>query len=214
MKIERYGIELRTLDQKHLQNVREWRNRDQTRSYMEFKERIDEESQKRWFEALDQRQNLCFTYHEKGQVHGFLQLKNISLDVKTAEAGIIHGESSSYQSTLPIRAILVLMETAFDLLGLQTLKAKIKRGNQPVEHLNQKLGYLLQEDQELHDYPYYEVSIDRFSEATGAFRRVLTRQCGPQTSLEFNQQDSFWLSHFQSSSAFQLLDPAHFTSNA
>ncbi|GAB5539716.1 MAG: hypothetical protein Salg2KO_18190 [Salibacteraceae bacterium] len=213
MIVERYGIQLKSLDKKHLQDLRAWRNRPDTRNYLEFQEHIDEREQEEWYARMDHTTNLLFTYHQNGKVQGFVQLKNIDLTRGTAEAGIIHGNEETRDSPVAIIAILVLMELAFDVLGMERLRAKIKHDNATVIAMNQQLGYEKSEIQSDPKFPYYEVSKSRFSSQTKRFRTMLAKRHGKEFSIKTTDSDAYWLRFFQSKATNEFFDSVAIISN-
>ena len=212
MKIARYGLELRSLDHRHLEDVRKWRNADRNRFNMEFTGTIDQTAQERWFACMDHARNLLFTYHADTTAQGFLQLKNIDPGERTAEAGIIHGEARTLQTTLPVRAIMVLMEAAFDVLGLEKLRAKIKQGNTAAESLNQQLGYAMRAGEEAKAFRYFEVRKAGFASQTARFREAMVRLYGPAFNLSIASSEHFRKDGMQPQQSFEIIDPAYFSS--
>lgn len=212
MRIKRFGIQLKSLEAEQIETLRNWRNSDRNRMAMQFDKIIEPEEQIHWFENIDFEKNLLFIYSLENQDQGFIQLKNIDLRTKEAEAGIIHGEESTLGTTIPMIAIICMMEFAFDVLGLEKLLAKIKTGNKPVELLNQNLGYRKAEQQLNSNYSYYQVSKQKFELATFKYKTMLKNANGAnfKVDLDRTEGDSFWQAHFQSHETFTLIDSAHF----
>ena len=185
MLINRYGIELKTLELEDALELRKWRNHEANRINMEFTEVISVKEQQHWFEQIDFTQNLLFIYRQANERQGFVQLKNIDWVNKTAEAGVIHGNAATSGTILPLMAIVSIMELAFGVLGLEQLNAKIKKGNKPVERLNKAIGYVMKRGEEDNLFRYYTANRAAFTLATRSFRSTLKKVA---TSDEFMLQ--------------------------
>lgn len=216
MRISRYGLVLQSLNAQHIENVRVWRNRESNRLAMEFDQKISENQQLLWFQNVDHTKNLLFTYHFENQIQGFVQLKEIDFEKGEAEAGIIHGNDATNGTSIPIIAIISLMEIAFDLLGLTILKAKIKAGNTPVELLNKHLGYKMISNQEKFLFPYYEVSKTDFGTSTEKFRKMLKNAHGKSFEIGFDitTSDAFWKQKIKAQKNYTLIDSKALKTNA
>lgn len=195
MKIVRYGITLELLNESHLEMVRAWRNADHVRTNMEYQELISEEAQQAWFEQLDPKCNFYAVMSTRDLPFGLIHIKNIDWEKSSGEAGIFVGDASFLQTSPPMLAILVLMDLAFHLLGLNLLQAKIQQGNSYAQDFNQKLGYRLAEGQEGNAYQYYEVNKATYLQTTHQIRQTATKMHGGQTRII---GEGRWRQYFQS----------------
>ncbi len=136
-----FGLKLKPLDLDTIQLVRTWRNQDQIRSQMEFQEVISETEQSIWFQKLDKQSNQYFVIQIDLKPVGLIHLKNIDLKNKIAESGLFIGENTFVGTGISLGASILLLEYAFDNLGLITIQAKVKNNNTIAQQYNQLLGF-------------------------------------------------------------------------
>ena len=180
MQLVRYGIQLEMLQSDHLEMVRLWRNQDYVRNNMQFQDLLSREDQENWFANLDKDRNLYWVIRTHGYPIGLIHIKNIVSNCTEGEAGIFVGEPSYLEMPQPMLAILFMMELAFFALGIGSLKAKIKSGNQHAISFNKKLGYSLDPDQS-EGFQYYSVSEESFRRATARIRTQSEHMFGNDT---------------------------------
>jgi RimJ/RimL family protein N-acetyltransferase len=140
-QIEGYGIILQPLNINTIQLVRNWRNQDQIRSQMEFQEVISPTEQLIWFQKLDKQANQYFVIQIDLKLVGLIHLKNIDLKNKIAEAGLFIGENTFVGTGISLGASILMLEYAFNNLGLITVQAKVKNNNTIAQQYNQLLGF-------------------------------------------------------------------------
>ena len=182
MRLERYGIQLETLNHDHLEMVRLWRNQDFVRTNMQFKEILSRADQERWFNSLDPDRNLYWVIRSDDYPIGLIHIKDIDLSLSKGEAGIFIGEPSYLEMPQPMLARLLMMELAFSVLNLKILLAKIKNGNTHAIVFNEQLGYQLIPDQP-EGFQYYRVDSARFDQMTHKLRISSAKMFGGSTVL-------------------------------
>lgn len=175
MRIKKYGIELKRLTENELEQVRSWRNADHVRLNMAYQEIISTEQQQAWFKQLDVNRNYYFLIQSDDKALGVVNLKDIDLEAKTAEAGIFIGETEYLNTLTPILATVAIMEFAFEELELKALKAKIARDNEKAILFNKRLGYVKAKEDLESDYEYYTTTQALFKVATESIRPVLQK---------------------------------------
>ena len=183
MRLQRYGIELESLVEDHIEMVRLWRNQDFIRTNMQFQELLSRDDQQKWFHELDQERNLYWLIRFNEYPIGLIHIKNLTDDLSSGEAGIFIGEPSYLEMPQPMLAIIFMMELAFEALGMKELKAKIKNGNQHAIRFNQKLGYQLVPDQ-TEVFQYYSVDKLQFDLATKNLRQSARKMYGDSTAFD------------------------------
>ena len=188
MRLERYGIALDTLKSEHLEMVRLWRNQDFVRNNMQFKGVLSRTDQEKWFSRLDESNNLYWIIQYNHYPIGLIHIKEIDLDSGTGEAGIFIGEPSFLEMPQSMLAILFMMELAFYVLSLKTLKAKIQAGNHHSIRFNKQLGYSLKSDDES-EFQYYTVNQNQFEEATEKLRQSAAKMYGNKTGVKLSSRD-------------------------
>ncbi|MGB0918335.1 MAG: GNAT family N-acetyltransferase [Flavobacteriales bacterium] len=188
MRLQRYGIELESLNQDHIEMIRLWRNQDFVRSNMQYQELLSRADQQAWFNGLDESKNLYWLIRFKGYSIGLIHIKNLSADSLSGEAGIFIGEPSYLEMPQPMLAIIFMMELAFEAMGMQELKAKIKSGNEHAINFNLKLGYRLIPNQPA-GFQYYSVNKSEFDEATIQLRKSAQKMYGDSTGFDSVSSD-------------------------
>jgi len=194
MRVSRYGIELETLTAEHLEMVRLWRNQDYIRSRMQFQKVLNSEDQLLWFKQLDQKRNLYWVFRHNDYPVGLVHIKDVDAEGSVSEAGVFTGAALYLESPQPMLAILFMMEIAFNVIGLQKLKAKIHHSNKKAIRFNLQLGYELIPDQP-EGFQYYEVDSERFDRFTKNLRRDSARLYGTATSISV-QNGEPWSERF------------------
>jgi len=175
MQIIKYGVTLESIKASELELIRNWRNSEYVRPFMNYREYITPEMQQRWFNNLDHTANLYFMIIKEEKKIGVINLKDIHTDLRTAEAGIFIGDPDYMDSMVPFLATVSLMEFAFDSLHLTMLKAKINKQNSKVILFNKSIGYRKAEEQEDDIFQYYTVTSERFYNATEKIRGTLDK---------------------------------------
>lgn len=173
MQIVKYGIVLKMLEEEELEMVRNWRNLDHVRLSMQYQEVITPQMQLNWFNTLDKKRNLYFVILKNETKIGVVNLKNI--ENKNAEAGIFIGEKEHLNSLIPVLATVAIMEFAFEVLQLETLRAKIAVNNLKAVLFNESIGYKKQELQADMDFNYYETNELLFKTAIQNIRSTLDK---------------------------------------
>jgi len=135
------NISLRSIRKNDLELVRKWRNDKNVNRFMDYRKLIDPDSQLIWFNNLDPGKDFYFLICDKEKPVGVLNLKNINWVERTAEAGIFIGDASSQNTTIPVKATVLLMKTAFAWLRLKQLYAKVSIENTVAIKMNEALGY-------------------------------------------------------------------------
>ena len=141
MFFEKYGVKLVRLTADKIELVRNWRNDPKISQYMEFRDHITPEMQKKWFASIDNENNYYFIINYKGGDVGLTNVKDVDYAKKTGEGGIFIYEDSLLNSDIPFRVIFALNDFCFEELGLETMVAHIMDDNQRAIDFNLVLGY-------------------------------------------------------------------------
>ncbi|MCF8464362.1 MAG: GNAT family N-acetyltransferase [Flavobacteriales bacterium] len=205
MKIQRYGLELETMQEVHLEMVRLWRNQHYILSRMQFQKVLSSEDQLKWFQNLDPEFNLYWVIRNADYPIGLVHIKN--MNGQTGEAGVFIGEPSFLETAQPMLAILMMMELAFYVVGLKQLRAKIHHENFKAIRFNKDLGYQLEPNQK-EGFQYYSVTFEKFEIATKGLRLNAARMFGSKTGIGV-RPDSVWAKRFthQNTEATNYLKP-------
>ncbi len=141
MIIRKYGIELRQLSLDSIELLRQWRNADRIRCFMEYKEVISGEQQLTWFNALDPKTDFYFIIHYNDQPIGMIHTSGINWSAKTANAGLFIYEEAFMGSSVPVFASLTMVDVFFEVLGLEKYYAKVSADNKVAMDYNKSLGF-------------------------------------------------------------------------
>lgn len=148
MKICKYGITLNRLRQEDIEFVREKRNSEEVRRFMEFRKEITPEMQQEWFDSINNFENFYYIVEYKGVKIGLLNDKNMDWEARTSESGLFLWDDSYINTIVPVLASLCLLDVGFYYLDWNTSYIKVLRGNQQAIEYVSSLGYELSDNQE------------------------------------------------------------------
>ena len=155
MKICNYGITLNRLRQEDIEFVREKRNSEEVRRYMEFREEITPEMQQKWFDSINNFENFYYLIEYKGNKIGLLNDKNMDWKARTSESGLFLWDESYIDTMIPVLASLCLLDVGFYYLDWNTSYIKVLRGNIKAVDYVSSLGYTISEGQENYENQLY-----------------------------------------------------------
>lgn len=162
MKICKYGVTLNRLRQEDLEFVREKRNSEEVRRFMEFREEITPEMQQKWFEGIDNFENFYYIIEYQGKRIGLLNDKNMDWKARTSESGLFLWDESFINTMVPALASLCLLEVGFYYLSWNTSYIKVLHDNPTAVKYVKSLGYVLSENQENTDNQMYYLTRQLF----------------------------------------------------
>lgn len=138
-----FGVELVELTADKIELVRQWRNSDKIRQYMEFRGEITQEMQEEWYRTINRRDN-CFYFiiKSEGEDVGLINIKDIDWETHTGEWGIFIWNDDCLHTGISYRAALCLHDFLFKILRLKTIKAHVLNTNPRSIKYNQKIGYV------------------------------------------------------------------------
>ena len=173
-----YQVELLPMAQTHQDLLRNWRNQDEIRRQMLSDEPISEEQQQAWFKKtqLDPKQ-LHWVIKFRDQLIGATNVKSLESGNTVAEAGLLEpglyiGERRYQGNIIAFAPTLAMYDFCFDQLGTKRFRAVVKRSNQNALSYNQKLGYVIVEDEEL---MVLELDVENYRQATAPIKQFLSR---------------------------------------
>jgi diamine N-acetyltransferase len=142
--IEKAGVRLRLLERADLEMTLGWRN--QNREWFLDSAVLSMDQHRTWFERYLARENDCIFIIERlpsGEPVGQISLYNIDTIRKEAEYGrLIIGEPSARRRGIASLSTHMLLEYAFENLGLQTIALEVLATNLPAIALYRKCGFL------------------------------------------------------------------------
>lgn len=138
-----------------IEMVRQWRNDPVVANNYEFRDHITPEMQQRWFQSVNNINNLYTLLEYKGKEIGVINVKNINWEEKTCEGGIFIPDTKYHLTGLPAIISYVTTEIIFRMFDWNVAYAHVLRGNQSVQQFVKMLGYqLLPEQEEVHNQKY------------------------------------------------------------
>lgn len=141
MKIDFCGVALRRLKKTDIEMLRLWRNDRKISQHMFYQEHITSAMQEAWFTSLsadDYYFIIAYNEHALGLIH----LSRDESEQESAYAGLFIYEDSYWGTQVPVLASLALLRFAFENLGLNTVKAKIRKENKLAWKYNRQLGFV------------------------------------------------------------------------
>ncbi len=142
MIIYKYGIELHRVTHDDIELIRQMRNRDDIRSKMLDQRLITPEQQEKWFQSINNSENLYFVIFHNNTKIGLVYGKNINHENKTAEGGIFIWDQSYLGTGIPAKASILMMELSFEVAGMEKIYAKVNELNSLAINYNKSLGYV------------------------------------------------------------------------
>ncbi|MGB2065450.1 MAG: GNAT family N-acetyltransferase [Marinomonas gallaica] len=147
MVFKRYQIEFRVIQKSDIEQLRQWRNRDDIRLMMVDQSQISQVQQQTWFERLGTQVNRHhFALWFRDQLIGYA---NASLDEPdSASTGLYIGHEKYRGSMLAICVGVGLSEWCFEQLPISSIDAQVAPYNQAALRFNESLGYRVVEQNE------------------------------------------------------------------
>ena len=160
MEISNYGVTLRRLTEDKIEMIRNWRNDPKIVKYMEYKEYITPEMQKKWFDKINNDNNYYFLIVVDNKEIGLINIRDIDYDSLEGEAGIYIYDDEYLNSTVSFQCSLLLYDFCFEKLKLKKIIAHIIKDNKRAIKYNKMLGYILndKDDNSVNQLYYLEKS--------------------------------------------------------
>lgn len=172
-RAEKLDLIIRELTVEDMEAMRALRNEDSIRKMHLYQELISPESQLKWWNKLNKEINLYVGLFKKDSLIGVVNLKDINLEEKVAEAGaFIHPD---YQGTGFVAiGSYSIMKYGFLELGLNKVLAKVLSINEPALRYNLSLGFkIIDETDQCYSI---EVTSDEFFAATKRMGLLFDKQ--------------------------------------
>ncbi|WP_256009601.1 GNAT family N-acetyltransferase [Desertivirga xinjiangensis] len=143
MKIIRGEIALTRVTIEEIEMIRNWRNSEDIRQYMVFRDHISAEMQREWFEKINTPENLYFLIMDKGTPIGLIYGADINWAQRAVgNAGIFIADKEHREDTYAMTASILLNDFAFSI-GLQSIYIKVLVSNPRAVAYNKLMGYKL-----------------------------------------------------------------------
>lgn len=139
-----YGVKLVQLSQDKIELVRQWRNSDKIKKYMEYRDYITPEMQQKWFDKISNTTNDFFFLIIVNNIEvGLINIKDIDWGKRTGESGIFIWDDSCLHKGISYRAALCQRDFAFNVLHLEYISVHILNTNVQSINYNKKFGFEL-----------------------------------------------------------------------
>lgn len=197
MRLERFGIVLRSMNERDLEMVRLWRNAPHVRENMDFQDEITSSMQAKWFENLDPNRDLYLIAAHNQLPFAVLHVKDIDWQNESGEAGIFVGEQAFLGSLEPVLAVLAMMDLVFLGFGLKRLFAKVRGDRPDIMNFNQQLGYLPLPRQEGKTFIRLKTNPTAYLSAAKVLRRQAFQYQTSERQIEIEEEVFLkrWKSH-------------------
>ena len=146
--ISKYGVILNRLTHDKIELVRTWRNHPKISQYMEYRDEITPEMQEKWFDKINNDNNLYYLIEVDGHEIGLINVRDIDFVKKEGEPGIFIWDDNYLNSTISFQAVLALMDFCFEELLLQKMVIHVLNDNKRAIKFNNAFGYKLSNGQE------------------------------------------------------------------
>ncbi len=166
MIVENSILKIERLQEKDIELVRQWRNSDEVRNHMIYKEYITPEMQKKWFRSINNFNNFYFIIYYKKKKVGLSDIKNINWEERSGEAGLFIVDKKIIGSMLPVYAPLSMSTFVFDILKLEKLYARIRKENGRAIKFNKVFGYEMVPGTEDDESALYALTEKKFRKNT------------------------------------------------
>jgi UDP-4-amino-4,6-dideoxy-N-acetyl-beta-L-altrosamine N-acetyltransferase len=190
MLITKYGITFKRLKEEDIELVRNWRNSSEINRYMEYRQYITPEMQKKWFDSINNNNNLYFIMQYKGKEVGLINMKNIDWEKKILEGGIFFWEKEIYSTHIPMVAIFAFSEF-YIVLGDLTAYAHILKTNTRVVKVIELFGFELCEGQENVENQLYRITRKNFLDHASKLRKAFYSLTGKERLKIIIQEEDY-----------------------
>jgi len=171
MIIGRRSIQLVKLTQDYIELVRQKRNLPEIQNVMEFREYITPEMQQKWFESINNINNLYFLIETNNTFIGLGSANDIDWEQKIVNnGGIFIWDKIYLDSPEVIQASVLLTDLGF-FLGIKMNYIRILKDNKKAIDFNRSLGYTLLPGQDNVYNQKYALTADIYFKATEKIRQ-------------------------------------------
>jgi RimJ/RimL family protein N-acetyltransferase len=185
--LEQYGVRLVRIQEKDIELVRCWRNQSDIANYMEYRNYITEEAQKKWFQSVNNKFNYYFIIEFENKQVGLINVKNYDPELGFGEGGIFISDKEYILSFAAVFATLCLLNFMLVKLGICKIsRIRILRNNERAIHYNKMLGYKLLPGQEEIENQLYELHIDDYITAGAKLNKAAALLAEEKSELKYS----------------------------
>lgn len=172
-QLKKYGITLKRLEPGEIELVRTWRNSAAIAEQMEYREYINVEKQRLWFDQImESKTAYYFIIIINDKPIGLIHLNRIDFELGSAHAGLFIGEQNYIGTGVVLGASLLLLHFAFYELKINRIYAKVKKANTAAIEYNQLLGFerIFKHNDE---FDMFELSKSRYKEKQSFLEKLV-----------------------------------------
>ncbi len=189
MIIKGYAVTLSRLTVADIEQVRQWRNSEKVRQFMEFREEITSEMQEKWFASIDNEFNNYYIIHDGETKIGLIYGAEIDWDKGITQNGGIFIYDESYWNTyFPLSATLLLMEISF-ILGMKEAYIKVLHDNEKAIQFNTNIGFVKLPGQEGILNQRYVLTKESYDLKTEKLRQLIEKVYSDSISVIITQPE-------------------------
>lgn len=156
---------------------------------MVYREHITEEMQKKWFQSVNNNNNLYFIIEYKGKKIGLINGKDIDWENKTMETGIFIWNKYYRKTHIPTICTMIFAEFGVAMGGL-TPTATILRNNERALKYNKMLGFKIIEDDPDKEYVRLSLEQDNMGYIAKRLKAALNLLAGDEPiKMHYDKED-------------------------
>jgi RimJ/RimL family protein N-acetyltransferase len=174
MKIKINGLVIERLKEKDIELVRQWRNSDNVRKNMIYREIITPEQQLKWFRSINNFNNFYFIVEYKERKVGLVNIKDINWEERSGEAGVFMMERDLSAALIPMAGALSMSELVVDVFGFKKLYAKVLKNNKTMQKLNGLFGYKkIEEENTDKEYDRFYITPETYNKYSKKWLKII-----------------------------------------
>jgi UDP-4-amino-4,6-dideoxy-N-acetyl-beta-L-altrosamine N-acetyltransferase len=181
MKFFNFGITFRRITEKDIELVRKWRNSPRISQFMEYREYITPEMQKKWYESINNCNNFYAIVEYKNEKIGLINDKNIDWKARTSESGLFLWEEKYYITHIPVLISIAGIEFFYNYFNWNKTYARILKTNHNATKYCTNLGYTLCDGQEHVENQLYILTRQSYEQKAKKIREMAIKMAGPHT---------------------------------
>ncbi|MFH2143601.1 MAG: GNAT family N-acetyltransferase [Bacteroidota bacterium] len=189
MRIIKYGVTLRRIEESDIELVRTWRNKDEIRKNMLFQEYITPEMQKKWFDSINNFSHSYYIIEYNNEKIGLINEKNIDTENNTVESGLFLFGEKHYGSFIPVIASIILIEIGYYLFEGNIGYIHVRKDNKKAIEYNETIGYYILEEME--EFYIMAITKQSFESKTVKLRNAIKNLYGDQNTQFILDQVDF-----------------------
>lgn len=191
MIVEKYGVCLKRLTKKDIEQVRIWRNHPSIQQHMDYQEHITPHMQEAWFNNINNQYNFYFLIQYQKKNIGVIHMSDIDYKKKIAKSGIFIGDLTYQNTFIPVCASLCLCDLKFHLFQLVKTNAKVSSTNLIAQKYNTNLGFVSCLNQKRTDFLQYTLTKQNYLKTTQSIRSKTQQLMGKESNIQLiiNEKD-------------------------